>query len=312
MNIKQLEAFLLVAQLKSFTKAAAQLMMSQPAVSFQIKALEEDLQVSLFERNDKRVVLTEAGRILYPEALQLVRQYYRIKTALSEINELKTGHLIIGANSIAGECLLPSLIGSFRERYPGIKVSLLVGNSSQVAKWLQEREADMGILSVSIQADGIECQPWIRDRMVIITPPHHPRSGSAVLLTDLTGEFFIIREAGSGSRRVVEQLLASRGVNLEQFAGLLEVGSTQALVNAVRVGLGIGAVSWWAAWELVESGKVGMVTLNDAELSYNLFLAWNRPGMEPLSAGAFRTFLMDEKNLVNTFCKPFPGTVPGD
>jgi DNA-binding transcriptional LysR family regulator len=145
MNFKQLEAFIWVAELQSFTKASRQLFMSQPAVSFQIKALEEDLQVTLFQRGDKKVILTEAGRLLYPEAKQMIRHYNRIKAGLDDLKGLKTGHLVVGASTIPGEYLLPVLIGGFKEKYPGIKITLKVAGSGQVGRWVREREIDFGI-----------------------------------------------------------------------------------------------------------------------------------------------------------------------
>jgi len=119
MNFKQLEAFLWVAELQSFTKAARQLYISQPAISFQIKALEEDLQAPLFQRGDKKVMLTEAGRVLYPEAKKMLRHYQKIKEGLEDLKGLKTGHLMVGASTIPGEYILPLLIGGFKKNTRG-------------------------------------------------------------------------------------------------------------------------------------------------------------------------------------------------
>ena len=294
MNIKQLEAFLQVAQHKNFTKAAVQLMMSQPAVSFQIKSLEEDLQITLFERSEKKVVLTEAGRLLYPVAVQMVRQYHKIRASLDDLRSLKTGHLQLGACPVAGEVLLPRLIGAFREQYPGVKVSLQVGGSAQVNRWLKERDVVMGILSIPVQIDGVEGQPWLRDHLVLITPPWHPWNGGEVTVNDLPREPLVIRETGSGSRQVVEQQLIKQNVSLEQFAGVLELGSNQSVINAVRAGLGIGVVSSWVAREALEAGKIGQFTVPGLTFEYNLYLAWNQPGAEGLAVSTFRGFLLDQ------------------
>lgn len=295
MNIKQLEAFLLIAQLKNFTRAAALLNMSQPAISFQIKSLEDDLNITLFERNDKKVALTEAGRLLYPTAMQMVRQYNKIKAGIDDLREIKAGHLMLGACPVAGEWLLPLVIGGFREKYPAVTVSLQIGGSAQVAQWLKNREVDMGILGNPVKAEGVECRPWVSEHMVMITPPWHPLRGREVPLPDLTNESLIIREAGSGSRQVLEHQFANHNISLDQFANVFEMGSAQAVINAVRMGLGIGAGSRWAAGELLEKGALGEVIVPGLSLSCELYLGWNRPDSESLASRAFRTFITDEE-----------------
>ncbi|WP_066636880.1 selenium metabolism-associated LysR family transcriptional regulator [Desulfolucanica intricata] len=295
MNTKQLEAFLLVAQHKSFTKAANQLMMTQPAVSFQIKSLEEELQITLFERSEKKVLLTEAGRLLYPVAVQMVRQYHKIRASLDDLRDLKTGHLQLGANLLAGEVLLPRLIGAFREHYPGVSVSLRVGGSSLVQHWLKEREVDLGILSISMQTEGIEGRPWLQDHLVLITPPWHSWNGVEISMSDLYREPLIVRESGSGTRQVIEQQLSEHNISLEQFPGILELGSTQSVINAVNAGLGIGMVSAWAAREPLEAGKIGKFTVPGLKFEYNLYLAWNRNNAEGLAVSAFISFLTDKE-----------------
>ncbi len=295
MHIKQLEAFLLIARLKNFTKAAAQLDMSQPAVSFQIKSLEEELGISLFERTDKKVVLTEAGRLLYPIATQMIRQYNKIKAGIDDLREVKAGHLMLGATPVAGEWLLPMIIGGFREQYPAVSVSLRVGDSAQVVQWLKDREVEMGITGYPVKAEGVDCEPWVTDHMVVITPPWHPIKGKEMPPAALTNESIVVRETGSGSRQALEEQFLKHNVTLDQFASLLELGSTQALINAVRLGLGISVVSRWAAAELLERGSLGEVVVPGVKLSYELYLAWNRPDQESLVTRSFRAFISEEE-----------------
>lgn len=308
LNIKQLGAFLLIAQLKNFTKAAGQLEMSQPAVSFQIKSLEEELNITLFERNDKKVSLTEAGRLLFPIAMQMMRQYNKIQAGLDDLREVKAGHLRLGAVPVVGECLLPLVIGGFREQYPAVTVSLRIASSAQVAKWLKDRDVEMGIAGYPIRAEGVECEPWLTDHMAIVTPPWHPLKGKEVSLEVLTSESIIVSEEGSGSRKALEQQLLKHNIALDQFSSILELGSTQALINAVRLGLGISAVSRWAAGELLERDALGEVTVSGLNLSYDLYLSWNQPDKESLASRAFRTFITDEEitlRLANEFTLKF-------
>ncbi|WP_027364047.1 selenium metabolism-associated LysR family transcriptional regulator [Desulfotruncus alcoholivorax] len=295
MNIKQLEAFLLIAQLKNFTKAAAQLDMSQPAISFQIKSLEEELNISLFERAEKKVVLTEAGRLLFPVAMQMIRQYNKIRAGIDDLREVKAGHLQLGAAPVAGECLLPVIIGGFREQHPAVTVSLQIGGSAQVAQWIKDRDVEIGIAGYPVKADGVECRPWLTDRLLVITPPWHPLCGEEVPLAALTNESIVVREVGSGSRQALEQQFLKHNITLDQFTSVLELGSAQAVINAVRLGLGIGVVSRWAAGELLKKGDLGEVRVHGLNLSYEFYLAWNRPDKESLAARAFRVFISDEE-----------------
>jgi len=297
MNFKQLEAFIWVAELQSFTRAARQLYMSQPAVSFQIKALEEDLQVALFQRGDKKVVLTEAGRLLYPEAKQMIRHYNRIKAGLDDLKGLKTGHLVVGASTIPGEYLLPLMIGGFKEKYPGIQVVLKVAGSGQVSRWIREREVDLGITGATLEGEGIECQQWLRDQLILIVHPSHPWAKlDIVTLDDFKIESMILREQGSGTRRSLEQRLGEKGVALDKIHHTMELGSTRAVITAVEANLGVSIVSKYAVQESLELGKVKKVQLDDVDLSRYLYQVRHTQGIGGYAIEAFITFINDMEN----------------
>lgn len=294
MNFKQLEAFIWVAELQSFTKAARQLYMSQPAVSFQIKALEEDLQVSLFQRGDKKVILTEAGRLLYPEAKQMLRHYHKIKAGLDDLKGLKTGHLVVGASTIPGEYLLPLLIGGFKEKYPGIQIILKIAGSGQVGRWVREREIDLGITGAPVEGEGIDCLPWMQDQLVLIVPPSHPWANlDAVQVSDLKRESMVLREPGSGTRRTVEQKLSEHNITLEKIPQGMELGSSRAVITAVEAGLGISIVSRCAVREALELGRVSEVQVPGLDLNRYLYQVRHNQGMGGFAIEAFTSFIND-------------------
>ncbi len=297
MNFKQLEAFIWVAELQSFTRAARQLYMSQPAVSFQIKALEEDLQVALFQRGDKKVMLTEAGRLLYPEAKQMIRHYNRIKAGLDDLKGLKTGHLVVGASTIPGEYLLPLMIGGFKEKYPGIQVVLKVAGSGQVSRWIREREVDLGITGATLEGEGIECQQWLRDQLILIVHPSHPWANlDTVTLDDFKNESMILREQGSGTRRSLEQRLGEKGVALDKIPHTMELGSTRAVITAVEANLGVSIVSKYAVKETLELGRVKEVQLGGVDLSRYLYQGRHTQGIGGYAIEAFISFINDMEN----------------
>jgi len=303
MNFKQLEAFLWVAELQSFTKAARQLYMSQPAVSFQIKALEEDLEVTLFKRGDKKIVLTDAGRLLYPEAKQMFRHYQKIKAGLDDLKGLKTGHLVVGAGTIPGEYLLPLLIGEFKKRYPGIQVTLKVSGSGQVERWVREREIDLGITGMSVESEGIECLPWLQDQLLLIVPPSHPWVDLGTIeLSDLKKEVMIFREQGSGTRRTIEQKLAEHNIDVSEITVGMELGSTRAVITAVEAGLGVSIVSRYAARESLELGWVREVQVAGFDLRRTLYQVRHSQNLGGFAVEAFTEFINDPQ-IRDFYCK---------
>ncbi|MFZ5646478.1 MAG: selenium metabolism-associated LysR family transcriptional regulator [Bacillota bacterium] len=276
MNLKHLETFILVAELQSFTAAARKLYMSQPAVSFQIKSLEEDLQVTLFQRGDKRLSLTQAGKLLYPEAKKMVVRYQKIKSGIDDIKGLKSGHLVVGSSTTPGEYLVPLLIGEFRKMYPGVSISLQVAGSGQVFRWVKDREIDLGITGSAASGNWLWCEQWIEDDLVLIVPPEHPWTGrDHIDIEEMIAEPFILREPGSGTRRSFEQKVAEAGIDSARINLAMELGSTRAIITAVQAGLGVSVVSVWAARDALELGKIKRVT-HSVDMKRYLYLVGGR------------------------------------
>jgi len=293
MNFKQLEAFIRVAELQSFTRAAKQLYMSQPAISFQIKALEEDLSVTLLQRSERKVALTEAGRLLYPEAKQMLGHYNKIKAGLDALRGLKAGHMIIGASTIPGEYLLPGIIGSFRSKYPGVRVILRIAGSGDVLKWLQERDIDLGVVGAIGEQDNVEFTKWLDDELVLVVPPGHRWSGKTIEISELLGEKLILREEGSGTRKSMFNILERQGLSIGDLTVEMELGSTRSVISAVQAGMGIALVSNWAAADVIEAGKLGETKIKGINLTRGFFLARFHPGIANYATDAFVNMLKE-------------------
>ena len=292
MNLKQLEVFLWVAELKGFTKAAKRLYMSQPAVSFQIQSLEELLGVKLFWRNEKNVILTEAGKLLFEQAKQIVAHSHKIKSVVNDLKELKTGSFTIGASTIPGEYVLPRLIGNFHRRFPGIQINVRIAGSAQVEAWLLNREIDLGLCGALISGKEIECLPFLTDRLVLIAPPDHRwKSGEEVKINDLIKEEFILRESGSGTRKTFKASLARSGISKEQLSVVMEMGSTRAIIGAVEAGLGISVVSFLAAREPLLLGLIKEITVHNLDLDRELYVIRDQSWMNNFAAEAFHDFI---------------------
>lgn len=282
---------MLVADLQSFTAAARKLFMSQPAVSFQIKSLEEDLQATLFQRGDKKLSLTPAGRMIYPEAKKMVSRYQKIKSGIEDLKGLKTGHLVIGASTTPGEYLVPLMVGEFGKLYPGITVSLQVGGSSQVFRWVKDNEIDIGITGSPATGSGIWCEPWVKDNLVLIVPTGHRWVDRSDLEPgDLLEEPFVLREPGSGTRRSFEKKITERGIDPDRIKVSMEMGSTRAIITAVQAGLGISVVSGLAAEDALSLGRIKSVD-PPFEPERILYLAGNRQGSESPVVSEFLNFV---------------------
>ncbi|SFG46411.1 DNA-binding transcriptional regulator, LysR family [Desulfotomaculum arcticum] len=297
MNFKQLEAFVRVTELQSFTRAAKQLYMSQPAISFQIKALEEDLKVTLFQRNEKKVTLTEAGQLLYPEAKTMLGHYHKIKAGLDAIRGLKAGRLSIGASTIPGEYLLPGYIGKFRRKYSGINISLRVAGSGEVISWVQDRDIDIGVVGKIVKKENLNFTKWVDDELVVITPPGHRWSGKVIAAQELLTEKLILREEGSGTRQSMWEILDKHGVDCQQIKAEMELGSTRAVISAVQSGIGIGFVSRFAAADVLDAGRVQEIKLLGVDMNRSFFLVRYSPEIINYATDAFQELLL--KNIGN-------------
>lgn len=298
MNLKQLEAFLWVSDLKSFTGAARQLFMSQPAVSFQIKSLEDELQVSLFQRSEKKVVLTEAGRLLYPEVKEILRHYHKAVEDLDSLKGLKSGRLNIGASIIPGEYILPLFLGGFNRSYPGIKISLRVGGSGNVVNWVHDKQVALGVTGTMVEGKGLECIPWIDDELVLIGPAVDRQFDKEVDTEKLKDCPLILREAGSGTRKTIENRLQTKGLSLEQCRVVMELGSTRAVITAVQAGLGLSFVSRWAVHELLRLGSIKVIDVPELDLRRKLYLVRNTQALGGgFAATAFIEYVQRQKDV---------------
>lgn len=292
MNIKQLESFILVAEKKNFTRAAKQLFMTQPAISFQIKSLEEQLGIQLFERLDKAVGLTDAGRMILPEAKKIQASYEKIRDSISELKGLKRGHLIIGASTIPGEYLMPHIIGKFKNLHPQIDVVLHIASTSKVVEMLLNREIHLGTIGAPVKNQSITSSPLTEDQLILITSPQHPlASKESVAAEELTQHSFIMREKGSGTRMIIENRLQKKGIAPESLRLAMELGSTRAIITAVEAGLGISLVSRWAADEALKLGLLKEIRVEDMEFTRSLYLITNKLKYRGTATEVFLGFL---------------------
>lgn len=268
-TLKQIEAFIAVAQSENVTRAAENLNITQSATSMALSDFENQLGRKLFDRVGKRLQLNDTGRLLLPKALDAIARVAELETLAGSDHGL-VGPLRIAASLTVGNYVMPGLIGSFMKANPGAKVTLDVANTRHVIQEIQQFRVDMGFIEGFCHEPDIEVIPWCRDEMVIFAAASHPlATKQAVTLEELAEADWILREPGSGTRDVFDHAVQSK---LPRLKLLLEFSHTEAIQHAVESGIGIGCASRRTLEDALRSGTVVALETPDLDLQRDFFL----------------------------------------
>ena len=241
---RRLQVFHAVAKHLSFTKAAEALFMTQPAVTFQIKQLEEQFNARLFDRSQGRITLTPAGALALEYAERILALSGELDKRMKEMSGQAAGPLLIGASMTIGEYVLPQLIGKFKARFPDVVPTLFVGNSEAVQERLAERTLDLGFIEGDSHLASLHSELCCEDELQVVCAPSHPLAKEPFALpSSLSQHPYINREAGSGTREVIDRYLAKAGVAPESMNVVVELGSPEAIKGLVATGLGFAIMS---------------------------------------------------------------------
>lgn len=270
MNFYPLKAFLAVAQDGSFSKAAKKLYRTQPAISKQVQALEESFGTRLFDRVGKSIILTEAGKILRDHANIAFQTLEDARAAIDQLRGLQRGHLRIGAASTIGTYMLPHPLGEMKAQFPGIEITLLISNKARVIQRVLNHEVELGFVGPPVEPAELQREEYLLDELVLIMAPTHRLAGKkSVAVRDLAEEVFVLREQGSGTREIMEEELARVKVSLKKA---MELGSTEAIKQAVAANLGVSIVSKFAITLEVLQGRLLSARLPELNLKRQLYL----------------------------------------
>ncbi|QGP90929.1 HTH-type transcriptional activator CmpR [Neomoorella glycerini] len=291
MNLNYWLTFITTVEKGTLSAAAEELHLTQPGVSKQLQALEDYYGLRLLERRGREVRLTAAGKICYRHAKAIARHLEQTQRELAELTRLVKGRLLLGASTTPGQYILPRLIGGFRREYPRVEVVVEIADSQEVIRRLQDGEIDLGVVGAGGRGRNLSYSRLVEDELVLIVPPGHRLAGvTAANPLDLQGEPLVWREAGSGTRRVVEERLQKAGFTVDPARVVMELGSTEAIVSAVEAGLGISLVTCWAVEKSVKLGRLVTVPLQGVNLKRDLYLVRRRQPLSP-AAEAFACFL---------------------
>lgn len=287
-QLPYLETFAKAAELSSFTAAARALGLTQAAVSQRIQTLEQALKCPLFQRTSGHVLLSEAGRQLYDYAQRILELH---RQAIQEITGRAaplSGELTLAASSVPGEYLLPELLAKFQERNPHLQVRATVTDSREVLEQVEQGHVHLGLVGGRSDSPHLEFRPFAHDELALIVATTHPWSGrKRVTLAQLMTQPLIVREVGSASRSCLEQALTLVGKSLRDLRVTLELGSNEAIKEAVLRGMGAAVLSTRAVHREVEAGKLHVLQISGLTLSREMLVVWDRRRVLPIPARLF-------------------------
>jgi DNA-binding transcriptional LysR family regulator len=290
--LPHLDTFAEAAERSSFTAAARALRLTQAAVSQRIAALEQALGVALFERRGGRVLLTEAGRKLHGYARRIQELHREARAAVSGQPAPRTGELALAASSVPGEHLLPDLLDAFRRRHPHVQVRASVADTRTVLTQVEQGHAHLGLVGGRGDSPRLEYRSLGHDTLALIVPACHSWARrKRVTLEQLAEQPLILREEGSGSRECLERDLTRAGKSLRDLRIALELGSNEAIKEAVVRGLGLAILSTRVVGKEFQSGQLRAVHVAGLPLAREMFAVWDRRRVLPIPAHLFLDLL---------------------
>ncbi len=244
MSDRRLQVFHTVAKVMSFTKAAETLHMTQPAVTFQVKQLEDFFNTRLFDRTHNKITLTEAGKVVYDYSGQVLELYDRMNSDVREMTGEVTGTLVVGASTTVAEYMLPSLLGAFKKQYDDVNIRLQVGNTDAIVAMVENNMIDFGLVEAPVRNKNLDVHICRIDEMQLICPKDHPLAKrDKVTVEDVRKYGYVSREEGSGSRSVIDTYMKEQGMSYSDLNVVMELGSPEAVKMAVESDVGIAIVS---------------------------------------------------------------------
>ena len=262
---RRLNVFYHVARQLSFTKAAEILHMTQPAVTFQVRQLEEHFNTRLFDRTHNKISLTVAGERVYAFAEKIFQLYDEMENSVRELTGEISGVLILGASTTIAEYMLPALLGDFKDKYPDVNIRLKVSNTDGIVSMVENNEIDLGVVEAPVTNKNLAVEACRTDRLVAITPPGHEltkEKQGTIPVRSIVKYPFILREDGSGTREVIMDYLKLAGIDETQLNIIMELGSLEALKGAVEAGIGVSIISRATLMKEIKLGSVEVLELD--------------------------------------------------
>jgi DNA-binding transcriptional LysR family regulator len=297
MDLRRLEVFCRVYELKSFSRAGKACLLSQPTVSEHIRHLESYLDVRLFDRLGREVVPTRAGEILYNYARRMLNLKREASQTLERYRGKMSGDLELGGSTIPGQYILPSLIGRFREKFPNIFTKLVIADTMKITNMVLDGGLELGVVGAKIKNSKLQFEKLFDDELVLaVSPDHHWAKRSAIRLEELSHAPFIMREQGSGTRMTMLEILEQAGLDSQEFRAVAEMGSTDAIRQAIKAKVGVSILSRRAIADDLQFERLCHIPVQGLSLTRHFYLVThNKRSRSPIGE-AFVEFLIENRN----------------
>ncbi|KAF0167158.1 MAG: LysR family transcriptional regulator [Rhodocyclaceae bacterium] len=296
MTLSQLRTFRTVARLNSFSRAAEELHLTQPAVSAQIVAMENALKIKVFHRRGKIITLTEPGRTALSCAEDIHLRIGQMQRELEDLGELNAGSLHIGASLIVGVYLLPEVLARFQEKYPLVELAVKVEPAWHIVNLILRNELDVGIIGegTPVTDERLAVKPILRDELIVIVPPNHPLAeAGSISPAELAGMPFVLPAKTSASGECIQEKLAAEGITLHS---VMELGNVGAVKRAVEAGMGVSIVSRYAVLRELQDGRLKSLSVSGIKLERQLSLCWHHGKPFSKLTTAFIHFIQKHMN----------------
>jgi DNA-binding transcriptional LysR family regulator len=291
-QIPHLGTFAKAAEFGNFTKAALALGLTQAAVSQRIQSVEQNLGMSLFRREGGGVALTKAGHRLYAYAQRILALHHEARAAVTGAKPDVVGELSLAASSVPGEHLLPGFLAVFGRKYPRIRVRATVTDSCEVVNQVERGQAQLGLVGMKENKSHLEFRLFACDQMVLVVGARHEWAANQRIRLEQLGQHpLILREAGSGSRWYLEQTLAQAGMSARDLRVVLELGSNEAIKNAVLRGVGAAILSTHAVKKELQTGTLHAIRVSGLCLKRDMFAVWDRRRVLPIPSRLFLDYV---------------------
>jgi len=294
MDTRALQAFCAVVERKSFSQAAERLGVTQPAVSLQVRSLEERLGHKLIDRSGRRVEPTEAGERLYRNAQRLLAAEAQLLAELDEEDGELTGRLAIGASTGPGAHLVPLLICEFARQHPVLQVALTIADTQAVSEQVADRVLELGVVGALRRHRSLDFEPLARDEIVLAVPAGHDFAGRDVSLDELRGETLLFMQEGAGVRQVIDDELRRAGLKVRDLESRLELGLQESVKSAVTAGYGVAFISPPAVEAEIAAGTLETARVAGVEPARQLYVVRPRGRTATRAAEAFLAFAREQ------------------
>ncbi|QZY57495.1 LysR family transcriptional regulator [Crassaminicella profunda] len=299
MDFRQLETFIAIARLKSFSKAADYLFLTQPTISNHIQNLENELSTILINRSNKKVTLTKAGEILFSHAIEILNKREQALFSLESFKDKIDGTLEIACSTIPEQYILPPLLSAFNKIYPDVQYNLLHYDSQQVVDGILSGRIDFGFVGAKNNTKHLHYIDILEDKLVMIVPNIEKyKTLDKIPIDFLLKEKIILREKGSGTRKIFEQILNEHNISLEQLKIVACIENTESIKQCVKNDLGITMISDFAIRNEVQYNMVKKLELENIHPTRKFYFVYHEPRILSPLAETFKNFMLKNQNLL--------------